>query len=460
MEKKLSLSQQVAEIGANLKFEDLPERVVQNSKMFIMDLLGNIIASRHIESSEICLKTAQELGGTPTSTAIGCNYKTSAQMAALINGTFGHAFDMDDDHREGTQHSSVVVLPAVLAAAEAHKRSGKDVLLGFIYGSEITIRLGEAFEGQTYYQGFHPTGTCGVFGAAGGVAKTLGLNKFDITNALGIAISSSAGTLEWKAQGTWTKRLQAGHPAMCGVMSAELAARGYTGPITVWDGQDGFLRAYSYKDIWNENRVVDEFGKRWEMADTSIKVHACCRFSAPLADCALDLYNRGIDYHDVEKIHAKVNKYSIKVLTIPEETKADPKTVVDAQFSLPFAIACGMVKGHETIADFTNETIRDPEVLALAKKVTWELDPEAEKVYPKYYPCTVEVTMKDGSLVTAHVDYPKGDPENPVSWEEAVEKFRFMSGHHIGTVEQDRIIELVANLEKLEQIDELMALLA
>lgn len=128
MEKELSLSQQVAEIGFQLKFEDLPERVIQNSKMFIMDLLGNIIASRHIESSEICLKTAKELGGEPTSTAIGCNYKTSAQMAALINGTFGHAFDMDDDHRYGTQHSSVVVFPAILALAEKYKKAEKMLL--------------------------------------------------------------------------------------------------------------------------------------------------------------------------------------------------------------------------------------------------------------------------------------------------------------------------------------------
>lgn len=458
MEK--TLSQQVAEIGAELTYGDLPPRVIENSKKFILDLIGNMLASKHIESTQIMADTVMSMGGKETCTVVGFKHKTSPMLAALANGTMGHAFDMDDDHREGTQHSSVVVLPAVFAAAEAYRKTGKDVLLGFVYGSEITIRLGEAFEGQSYYQGFHPTGTCGVFGAAGGVAKTMGLDAEKITNALGIAVSSSAGTLEWKAQGTWTKRLQAGHPAMCGVMSAELASRGYTGPTTVWDGQDGFLRAYSYKDIYNYDRVSDEFGKRWEMADTSIKVHACCRFSAPLADCALALYDRGIDYKQVENIHAKVNKYSIKVLTIPEETKADPKSVVDAQFSLPFAIACGMVKGHETIEDFTEVTIRDPEVLALAKKVTWELDPEAEKVYPKYYPCTVEVTMKDGTVEVAHVDYPKGDPENPVSWDEAVEKFRFMSGHHIGRLEQNRIIELVSTLEHLENIDELMILMA
>ena len=325
MEKKLSLSQQIAEIGAGLKFEDLPERVVNNSKMFIMDLLGNIIASRHVDSSLTCLNAVRELGdGDPVSTAIGCNYKTTPQMAALINGTFGHAFDMDDDHRYGTQHSSVVVFPAILALAEKYGCSGKDVLTAFAYGSEITIRLGEAFEGQTYYQGFHPTGTCGVFGATGGAAKLLGLDAEKITYALGLAGSQAAGLLEWKAQGTWSKRYQAGHPAMCGVISAIMAKNGYTAPTTVWDGQDGFLRAYSYKDIWNEAKVYEEFGKRWEMADTSIKVHACCRFSAPLADAGVDLFNRGVDYKQVDSILARVKQAYIPDVYGKEKRKRAP----------------------------------------------------------------------------------------------------------------------------------------
>lgn len=455
-----TLSQQIAEIGEKLKYEDLPQLVVDNSKKFILDLIGNLLASKHVESSKIIVDTVKDMGGIPTSTVVGCNYKTSAPLAALANGTLGHAFDMDDDHREGTQHSSVVVFPAVFALAERYKKSGKDLITAFVYGSEITIRLGEAFLGQTYYQGFHPTGTCGVFGAAGGAAKIMGLNATQIAYALGIAGSQAAGLLEWKAQGSWTKRFQAGNPAMGGALGAMMASRNYTSPTTVWEGEDGFIRAYSYKDIWDMNKISEEFGKRWEMADTSIKVHACCRFSAPLADCALDLYKQGVDVDQVESILAKVNKYSIKVLTIPTETKADPKTVVDAQFSLPYAIAVGMVKGRETIAEYTNESIRDPKVLELAKKVTWELDPEAEKVYPKYYPCTVIVKMKDGSTYTSHVDYPKGDPENPVTWEEAVEKFRFMAGHHAGTVEQDKIIDLVSRLETLENLDELSEVLA
>lgn len=460
MEKKLSLSQQIAEIGAGLKFEDLPERVVNNSKMFIMDLLGNIIASRHVDSSLTCLKAVRELGdGDPVSTAIGCNYKTTPQMAALINGTFGHAFDMDDDHRYGTQHSSVVVFPAILALAEKYGCSGKDVLTAFAYGSEITIRLARPSRARPIIRASIPPAPAACSAPPAVLPSCWGWTPRKSPTHWVLPAVRPPVCWSGKHRVHGPSAIRPVIPAMCGVISAIMAKNGYTAPTTVWDGQDGFLRAYSYKDIWNEAKVYEEFGKRWEMADTSIKVHACCRFSAPLADAGVDLFNRGVDYKQVDSILARVNKYSIKVLTIPEETKADPKTVVDAQFSLPYAIACGMVKGHENIDDYTYEAIRDPEVLDLAKKVKWVLDPEIEKVYPKYYPCTVEVTMKDGSVITSHTEYPKGDPENPVTWDEAVEKFRFMAGHEMGTYKVQKIIDLCAHLEELPNLNELVDLL-
>ena len=454
-----TISENIAEIGCNLRYEDIPEAVMGNAKNFILDLIGCIVGAKNVDSSVAMIDTIVDLGGNPDSTVIGYGLKTSPAMAALANATMGHAFDMDDDHREGTQHSSVVVFPAILAAAERYRVDGKTLLTAFVYGSEVTIRLGEAFLGQTYFQGFHPTGTCGVFGSTAGVAKILGLDKKSSAYALGIAGSQAAGLLEWKAQGTWTKRFQAGHAAMGGVLSGMLAQKGYTGPTTILEGEDGFIRAYSYKDIWDLNKITGLFGKKWEMSDTSIKVHACCRFSAPLADCALDLYKQGVQAEDVEEILAKVNKYSIKVLCVPEEKKFSPQTVVDAQFSLPYAIAVGICKGRETIKEYTEEAIKDPDVLKLAAKVKWELDPEAEAVYPRYYPCTVIVKMKDGREYTSHVDYPKGDPENPVSLREVEEKFRFMAGTKLEKAKIEQIIETVLNLEKQENMDKLVSLL-
>ena len=242
-----SLSQQVAEIGARLKYEDLPQEVVDNSKKFILDVIGNIVCAKHLECAKDIVGTVESLKGVETSTVVGFNFKTAPHMAALANATMGHSFDMDDDHRKGTQHSTVVVFPAVFALAEQLGSNGKDIITAFAYGSEITIRLGEAFLGETYYQGFHPTGTCGVFGATGGASKLLNLDEEKITNALGLAGSQAAGLLEWKAQGTWSKRFQAGHASMSGVLGALLASTGYTAPTTIWDGDDGFLKAYAYQ---------------------------------------------------------------------------------------------------------------------------------------------------------------------------------------------------------------------
>ena len=452
-----TISEQLGQIGAKLKYEDIPGEVAENAKKFVLDLFSCILGAKEITSSQIIADTVAELGGKPESTVFGYGFKTSPMMAALANGTMGHAFDMDDDHREGTQHPTVVVLPATLAMAEKLGASGKALLTAFIFGSEIMVRSGEAFQGQSYFQGFHPTGTCGVFGAAAAVSKILGLGGDKIALALGLAGSQAAGLLEWKAQGTWSKRLQAGHPSMCGVLSAMLAQRGYTSPSTVYEGEDGFIRAYSYKDQFDLTRLTDKFGKKWEMADTSIKVHACCRFSAPLADCALDLHSQGVVADQVQEILATGSKFTLKVLCDPPERKFNPQTVVDAQFSLPYAIACGILKGRESIFEFTDESIKDPEVAKLAAKVKWELDPKAEEVYPKAYPATVTVKMKNGKTYTSHVDYPKGDPERPVSFAEVGEKFRLLAGQTIGKSKVERVIDYCANLEKLDNVNTLIS---
>jgi 2-methylcitrate dehydratase PrpD len=456
----LTISQRLARAGVALTYEDLPPKVQDNAKKFILDVIGCILAAKEHKSAKIMVDTVyNQLGGRPDSTILGYGYKTAPNLAALANGTMGHSFDSDDDHREGIQHPSIVVFPALLALAEKYGIDGKTFLTSFVFGSEITIRAGESFLGQTYYQGFHPTGTCGVFGSSAGAAKLLGLDETGIARAMGLAGSQAAGLLEWKAQGTWSKRYQAGHAAMCGVVSALLAKGGFTSPTTVFEGEDGFIRAYSYKDIYDVNKMTDNFGDKWEMEDTSIKVHSCCRFSAPLADCGVDLYKRGVKPEDVESILAKVNKYSIKVLCVPEERKYNPETEVDAQFSLPYAIACGMVKGRESLFEFTEEAIKNEAVRALMQKVKYVLDPEAEAVYPRYYPCTVIVKTKDGREIVSHVDYPKGDPENPVNFDETIVKFQLFAGQTIGKNKSDRVIEYVRDLDKLDDIGKLISCL-
>ena len=375
--------------------------------------------------------------------------------AAMMNGTLGHTFDFDDDHREGTMHPSVAVFPAVFALGEEKSISGKEFLRSLILGLEVMIRLGESLLGKAYYQGFHLTGVCGVFGAAAGCAALLGLDPVRAKYALGIAGSFSAGTLDCIGEGAWQKPLQAGFPAMGGVLAALLGEKNYLGSGTVLDGQHSMIRAWSYKDQYDFGRITDTLGKKWEMTDTSIKVHACCRFAGSSADCALDLYRQGVRAKDVKSITAKVCDWSIQALCIPEDRKRKPQTSVDAKFSLPWAIAVAICKNGTGIDQFRSNILDDQEVLDLIQKINWEVDPEAEAVYPKAYPATLVAEMNDGRVFTSHVDYPKGDPENPATKEECLAKFHLITETFIDEEKREKILETINRLEELSDIREL-----
>jgi 2-methylcitrate dehydratase PrpD len=446
------LAEIVADFVTSQKYEDLPAGITEHVKHYIIDLVGCTVGASREHQAQALLAFVKSEGGNPNSSVFAHGFKTSCMNAALANGTLGHSFDFDDDHREGTMHPTVAVMPGVFALGEKTGASGKDFLRSLILGLEVMIRVGESFLGKTYYQGFHPTGTCGVFGAAAACALILGLNAKQTTYALGLAGSFAAGLLEWRTEGSWQKPLQAGHPAMCGVLSAELAQKNFIGARTIFDGPDGFIRAYSYQDIYDYSRITETLGRKWEMDETSIKVHACCRFGAPVADCALDLYRQGVRAKDVEKIVAKVGDFTVRVLCTPPEPKVRPVTHVDAKFSLPYTIAVALVKNRTGVDEFREEVLGDPEVLALIDKISWELDPEAEKFYPKAYPATVIATLKDGRTFQAHVDFPKGDPENPATLEEIVDKFHMLTEKFYDQDRRKRIIDGILKIDKVDNI--------
>lgn len=461
-----TIARQIAEIGEKMKLEDIDQRTIENAKIFMLDTLGCILSGSQIQSGKAIKEAALNLADEGESTVFGSGKKTNPMLAALVNGTAGHSQDYDDDHRLGTQHSSVAVLPAVLALAEKHKKSGKDVLLAYIYGSDITIRAGEAFLGTSYYSGWHPTGTCGVFGATGGACKLLGLNAEQTTNALGVAGSEAAGLGEFNEAGAWTKRFHAGHSAMGGVLAAYIGEQYYFGPSTVFEGRHGFLNGFSFKGtkedphpegIYDKNKLVENFGTKWEMADNSIKLHACCRFSNNFCDCAIDIFNQGCETDQIESIHAECNQFTEFNLCYPEDVKRHPLNPVNAQFSIFYEIACGLIKGKVLPESFTEEAIKDERIYRLSNLITWEVNPEFEAVYPERYPARVTVKTKNGKTYVGEVAYPKGDPEYPATKEEVRTKFMANAANTIGSVKAKRICELVDDIEKLENIDELIS---
>lgn len=453
------IAEVLAEFIVSQKFEDLPEEAIEKVKHYIIDVIGCIVGASKEQQAQVLIEVMKAGGGSPHSSVFANGFKTSVMNAAMINGTMGHIFDFDDDHREATTHTSVAVFPAVFALGEKLKVNGKDLSRAFILGLEVALRIGESFLGKSYYQGFHPTGTCGIFGAAAGCALLLDLDVKQTTYALGLAGSFAAGTMEWSTEGSWQKPLQAGHAAMLGVLASFLAEKNFIGARTIFDGPQGVIRAFSFKEMYDYAYIIDNLGKKWEMGTIDYKVHACGRFGAAAADCAMDLYRQGVRAKDVKGIVAKVGDYTINVLCMPPERKLRPSTHVDAQFSLPYTIAVAICKNRTGVNEFKGEALVDPEVLELASKVTWELDPEAEALYPKAYPAKLVVTLNDGRKFESHVVYAKGDPENPVSLEEIVNKFNSLTGKFFGPKKREKIIGMINQFEKIDNIVKIADLL-
>jgi 2-methylcitrate dehydratase PrpD len=454
------VAEQFSALAVTQQFEDLPPETVTKAKELMLDISGCIIGAAKTAQGTVIAEVARSQGGLPQSSVLGHGFKTSAMNAALANGLMGHVFDYDDDHREGTLHPSVVIFPAVLALGEYRKVSGKNLIKGFVLGSEADIRLGEAFLGKGFLQGFHPTSTCGVFGAALAGSVMLDLDAKRTIYAIGLAGSLASGTWEWKAEGSWQKPLNPGHAAMGGVLAALMAEKGFVGTRSIIEGHDGFLRAFSYQGQYDLAVVTNRLGEKWEMLDTSIKVHAGCRFAASVADCSIDLYRRGLRPQDIKNIVVKVSKFIIDFLCNPPEVKYRPKNHVEGQFSIPYVLSVGILKGKIGVEEYNKEMLDNPVVLELAAKVRWEVDPKAEALYPKAYPATVIVELKNGQKMTSQVDFPKGDPENPASVQEIEDKFNSLVCPIYSKIKINNYISKMKTLEKVSDINELTGTLS
>ncbi len=451
------ISQQIAELSVNLRYEDLPVKVRQRAANLLMDLLGSMIGSKKIQSSRIAAELGLELGGPEESSVIGYGRKVAAPNAAFVNAMHGYAFDFADDHNESNAHPSVASIPASLAVGEKLHASGKEVIEAIALGNEVVCRLGSAFLGKTYYQGFHPSSTCGTFGATISAAKLLKLDVQQTVYAQGIAGSQVGGLMAWNTSGSYTKRLQAGHPAMVGIISALMAQKGFNGPPEIIEGRDGFLQAYSYQLQYDTKYITEGLGQEWTFANSSIKVYPCCRYSAGHLDACLDIYGKyKPDWTRIQRIFIRSSDYTIRLLAMPR--KRDPKNVVDTQFSMPWQAAIALIDGKIDVDTFTEENIYRPDVRELMKKVDWVVDEEFERRYPEHYSCAVTVTMEDGTEYTSVIDDPKGDYRNPVTQQDMENKFRKLARRELDAERVERLIEFVQNVDQVDDIGALFTL--
>ena len=454
----ITISEKIAEQAVELQFEKLPEYAVNHAKMLTLDVLASMVGTRNIITSQIAREIAQELGGPEEGTIVGLSQKVALPNAAFANAIQCYGYDFVDDHNESNAHPSPATYPVGFALAEHKKLSGKRFLEAVVLGNEVVCRMGSAYLGDMYYQGFHPTSTCGTMGAVITAGKLMGLDRQQMVYAQGIAGSMVAGLMAWNSDGSFTKRLQAGHPAMNSIIAARMAGKGFNGPLDIFEGKDGLLHAYSYLDHYDTKYLLDGLGENWVFATSSIKVYPCCRYSGGHLDACLQLVGQyKPNPQDIDKIYIRSSKYTMRLLA--EERKWNPKNVVDLQFSMPYQAAIAFRNGKVTVDEFDVKYIEDPVVKRLISLTEVVEDPEFERRYPEHYSSAVEITMKDGSRFEAIVDDPKGDWRNPVGPEDVREKFRLLANRIYSKPERtEEIIKFVDNLEKQEDLSQLMRL--
>ena len=454
------ITQTLAKFASNVNYEDLPPDVVDRAKYFCLDFAGVTLNGSTTDSAKAVVKALDDVGRSGPSTIVGTNKRALPEYAAMANGTAFHSIEMDDVNNEASLHPGVVAFPTALAMADIAPVSGKDFISAVVAGYDVIIRLGRALKPKEHYgRGFHPTGTCGAFGGAAVAARLLGLQGDDYTHALGIAGSQAAGSMEYLAQGAWTKRLHPGWSAHSGIWAALLARAGYSGPTTILEGRDGFLNAYSGDP--DPSLVLKDLGEEYQVTRTGVKPHACCRYNQGPIDCLLEI-GKSNDFQamDIEEVKIGVLSQGMRLVAEPVEAKRNPKSVVDMQFSMPFAAAVALSYSSASLNEYAIGIPDRPEVRHIMDRVQCVTDPKLDAQTPKLFPAWAEVRTSDGRTMRSELTYPKGDPENPVTCDEMRSKFNLLSAPVISSQRQQEIISAIDSLEQMDDVRQLASLLS
>ena len=365
--------------AAGVRYDGLPLEVSDRTKLLVFDLIGCMLRARNdAESTPSLIRAAERLslaGGKLT--VVGDEQRYSPTGAALINGTLAHSLDFDDTHAAGSIHPSAPIVPAALAAAEMVGANGKALIAAIVAGYEVQIRLSLALGPADHYdRGYHPTATCGIFGAAAAAAKLFGMDAGQIADAFGIALSQAAGSMQFLVGGAWTKRSHVGQAAMNGLIAASLAREGFKGAVDAFEGKAGFLKAYAPDPT--QERAVEGLGESWETLAIAVKPYPCCRYSQAPIDALVELraaYNIVPD--EIEAVTVRVSQTAWNLIGDPEEAKQNPKSVVDGQFSMPFCAAVALCEGGMVWDDYAKH-LHNAATLALCKRVRTVVDDSVE----------------------------------------------------------------------------------
>ena len=442
-----------------LSLGDVPAAVTAKATLLTLDTIGNALAAARDDFGRAVLGVAERLGGAPESALLGTAGRVAAANAVLANATLAHGLDFDDTREDAIVHTGCVAVTTALAAGEASGAGGPAVLEALIAAVEVMCRVGLAVPGALHARHFHPTAITGSFAAAAAAARLFKLSEDQLVHAFGICGSQAAGIIEYLTDGSWTKRLHPGWAAHAGVTATLLARAGFTGPDTVLEGGHGLYAAFAGgHDRARLDGLLDTLGRAWELEQLTLKPYPCGSIAQPYMDCAARLRAApGVTAERIATIRCRTSAGPVPRLWEPLGAKHAPPNGYAAKFSLPYLLASIFVRGRAGLAEFTDAAVREPGVLNVARRVTYELDPTID--YPRQFVGDVEVALTDGRTLRERQDRPRGGPDAPLSRAEVEAKFRGNAALALPEPRIERVVRAVHALAGGGTLTELLAAL-
>jgi 2-methylcitrate dehydratase PrpD len=441
-----TISEQIAAFIYDADYDTLSADALDMAKLCFLDWLGSGYAGKGSRPAVAILLVAKSLGGNPEATLIPDGSQSSAFMAALVNSAASHVVELDDLHKGSILHPAAPVIPAALAMAEREGASGQELLTAIVMGYEVAIRAGEAM-GPSHYQFWHTTGTCGTFGAAAAAGKILGLSKPELAMALGTAGTQAAGLWEFLVDGAMSKQLHPAKAAADGLMSALLAEHGFTAASRIFEGEKGFAQAMAKEcDL---DRLIKGLGTEPpRILSTSFKTHAACYHIHSAIDAVMEIRRKhSLGLADVNSVRISLYPAALDLLE-----KIAPQDPYSAKFNIPFCVATALVYEQVGLSAFTADRLEDPKIKEVMRRISLVRDSELGKVYPERWPAVAEITTKAGQTHAARIDFPRGDPKNPMSREELEAKFNNLATPALEVEQRRRTMDACLNLDRVDNL--------
>lgn len=419
--------------------EDIPAGVKKEATRSVVNSVGAMVGGSTDETVSLALQALRPYAGPPKASLFGCSVRLDPPRAALINGISSHVLDYDDTELNNIIHPAGVVASALFALSADHPLSGRDFLQAFVLGTEVECRLGNAIYPSHYDMGWHITATCGVFGAAAACGKVLGLTTERMVWALGIA-ATQAGGLKVMF-GSMCKSFQVGRAAESGLVSALLAAQGFTSSNVPLEGVGGYIGAASLKhdDSW----LTQGLGDHYEISRNTYKPFPCGIVLHPVLDGTIQIHNQDDPKpQDVQSIVVRANPFVLQLTG-----KTSPQTGLEGKFSVYHSVAIALIRGRAGMAEYTDSAVHDPQVEALRAKVHVVPDPtiRSDEAY-------VTVTMKSGMVFTKHVEHAIGSLDRPMSNDDLDAKFRDLAARALPQKQADQLLSMIWDIEQLPDV--------